>query len=744
MEMDAYPFFSTAHEFPILDLGLQQMDVSSFSSLRSAIETSPDSDTFDIKPEPPITVEHTTMITPLQAPSIGINSPTGDMASPHATPAFNAPSAPMFSSAAQSPVSDTIDATTFARLLISQQPSLASCSAPILNLPFMDQSSLSSASKHTSSSDATISPAFCPPPSSRPVRASTSNPPSSSRSSLVEKTPRRSRRISNSSSVTQRFSDLNISRTSTSTSLPPTTNASTSSTASSSTLSLVSSIPSSSSVYFPPTASALHQKRRKDKRQALRAPRPRNCFMLYRSKVLPQIMVELGTINNKIISKIAAERWRAEKEDVKAWYRMMAKRGKEEHARNNPGYKYAPYKKQMMAEMRNNAQCGHVTPACGLQGSDQDIYSAYRVDHRQDLTMGLFNEEDRTSLEPTSFDSQAQTPSSKKLNAATRLLNVLKGKSPLSSSRSPAKRFKSNEPTSSGLSSKLSGLLQPFSNTVLSPWTPSTASNGAHLITFAAGTGLIEQQLYQKNHQSQQVQSQYPNVNSLYNLTDTNSSSATLVDPLQNQWLQQRYHDPSILNDYLGLTTQQQQLAQTFSQMKEPSSYATPLAVSHPCLGFQPSTIPLPLLNKGGYDGYDLDKDLPPLPIGSFNHTGSQVLADPAVQDCQSIMAQLYANYNGAFDSSLTPPNAQSEFYLDHNDGMWSKHQQMLPLQQTQPLQQQQPPYLIKPSNPQFLSFADLMQPGEHTRGQLPQQPQHGQDPLSMSLMDLFSWPPAV
>ncbi|KAG0096187.1 hypothetical protein BGZ93_004892, partial [Podila epicladia] len=481
-------------------------------------------------------------------------------------------------------------------------------------------------------------------------------------------------------------------------------------------------------------------KRRKDKRQALRAPRPRNCFMLYRSKVLPQIMVELGTINNKIISKIAAERWRAEKEDVKAWYRMMAKRGKEEHARNNPGYKYAPYKKQMMAEMRSSAQRGQATPiACGLQGGDEDIYSAYRVNHRQDLTTGLFNEQGGSSLEPTSFDFQAQISSSKKMNAATRLLNVLKGKSPLSFSRTPAKRLKVNEPTSSGLSSKLSGLLQPFSNTLLSPWVPSTASNGAHLINFAAGADLIEQQPYQKDHQSQQIESQYPNVNNLYNLEDTNSSTATLVDPVQNQWLQQRYHDPSIMNEYLSLTTPQQ-LAQTFSQMKEPSSYATPLAVSHPNLGFQTSTIPLPLLNKGGYG---LDKDLPPLPIGSFNHTGSQALADPAEQDRQSIMAQLFANYNGAFDSSLTLPNAQSEFCLDHNnDDVWSKHQQMLlPLQQTQPLQQQQLPYLIKPSYPQFLSFADLVQPGERTQGtQLARQPQHDQDPSSMSLMDLFSW----
>ncbi|KAI8601592.1 high mobility group box domain-containing protein, partial [Dissophora ornata] len=98
------------------------------------------------------------------------------------------------------------------------------------------------------------------------------------------------------------------------------------------------------SVYFPPSASALHQKRRKAKKHALRVPRPKNCFMLYRSKILPMVMVELGMINNKIISKIAAERWHNEPEPVKAWYRLMAKRIKDEHVRNNPGYKYAPHK----------------------------------------------------------------------------------------------------------------------------------------------------------------------------------------------------------------------------------------------------------------------------------------------------------------------------------------------------------------------------------------------------------------
>ncbi|KAK3821264.1 MAG: hypothetical protein J3Q66DRAFT_280802, partial [Benniella sp.] len=98
------------------------------------------------------------------------------------------------------------------------------------------------------------------------------------------------------------------------------------------------------SIFFPPSASALHQKRRKAKKHAVRVPRPKNSFMHYRSDVSSMIMIELGMINNKIISKIAAERWNAESEPVKAWYRLKAKRCKEEHAKNYPGYKYAPNK----------------------------------------------------------------------------------------------------------------------------------------------------------------------------------------------------------------------------------------------------------------------------------------------------------------------------------------------------------------------------------------------------------------
>ncbi|KAF9394551.1 hypothetical protein CPC16_010975 [Podila verticillata] len=462
----------------------------------------------------------------------------------------------------------------------------------------------------------------------------------------------------------------------------------------------------SPSVYFPPTASALHQKRRKAKRQALRAPRPRNCFMLYRSKVLPQIMVELGIINNKIISKIAAERWRAEKEDVKAWYRMMAKRGKEEHARNNPGYKYAPYKKQMMAEM--SSVHGQVPIACVHEGSE-DMYSPCKVDYGN-LTMDHFNE--IKSLEPTS--AQTSSPS-KKGNAATRLLNVLKGKSSFSSSRSPKRSKLNNDSTSSGLSSKLSGLLQPFSN--IHPWV-SSSSTGAP-VSFTNGTGLIEQQLYlasHKDHQNQQ--NQHHNPSSLYSL-DTNPSSATLVDPLQN-WAHQRYHDPAILNDYLDITTTHQ-LAQTFSQMKEPSSLSPFPVLSY--LGPHLNASPMPSHKTG----YDINKDLPPLPV-SASHSG---FAHGAAQeqDCQSIMAQLFASYNGVYDSSMNPSNLPG-LYLGH-DCMW-KHQQ-IPLQQ--------PLYLIKPSSPQFLSFADLMQPGDHLQGPSRQQQQN---PSSMSMTDLFSWPPPM
>ncbi|KAF9355600.1 hypothetical protein BGX34_010347 [Mortierella sp. NVP85] len=78
-------------------------------------------------------------------------------------------------------------------------------------------------------------------------------------------------------------------------------------------------------------------------------------------------MIELGMINNKIISKIAAERWNAESEPVKAWYRLKAKRCKEEHARNYPGYKYAPNKKPTVAPSLHT----HIS------GGEKDMHSDY-------------------------------------------------------------------------------------------------------------------------------------------------------------------------------------------------------------------------------------------------------------------------------------------------------------------------------------------------------------------------------
>ncbi|KAG0265383.1 hypothetical protein DFQ27_000670 [Actinomortierella ambigua] len=101
--------------------------------------------------------------------------------------------------------------------------------------------------------------------------------------------------------------------------------------------------PNAAAIYFPPSMSALHQKRRKLKRHAQRVPRPKNCFMFYRSKILPAIMAEWGgLVNNRILSTIAAERWRSDESDeVRRYYQLLARQGNEEHRRIHPDYKYA-------------------------------------------------------------------------------------------------------------------------------------------------------------------------------------------------------------------------------------------------------------------------------------------------------------------------------------------------------------------------------------------------------------------
>ncbi|KAF9927528.1 hypothetical protein BGZ67_007443 [Mortierella alpina] len=549
----------------------------------------------------------------------------------------------------------------------------------------------------------------------------------------------RRRECSTASSVAQRFSDMTIAHGSTPSSLAQSSCSVNTQHLPKLTLTTASSL--SPSVYFPPSASALHQKRRKAKRHEIRAPRPKNCFMLYRSKVLPMIMVELGSINNKVISKIAAERWRAETEPIKTWYRQMAKQGKEEHARNHPGYKYAPNKKLLAMA---------TATASAPSRADRDYRGEVRDEDDEDEDMDEEDEMDAIGGNHGTRDQDAYLPDARRRSqrhSGTLGQSVSyddfrgsnkrakTGANVISRHRKPrdsnARAFSRTEGGSSGAQEYA---MDPSSSLCVSDFCAafplSTLGYNSSASSFPSlGSSLIEQQLYlqvqqptvQQSHmpllqdqdqlQASTLYTGVPGVSPFYGLTaDMNSSSSTLVDPVNN-WKTHRYQDPGTLFEHLHFADAHKLAGGSYTRdaLQEPldlqAGMKGPMEMTHILL----------------------DKDLPPLPFeiepssfddpqmilshlyAEYNNPGHQQefpLQLLAAKECEPHMFSMQDNDFG-FDDRLLRPSA-----LDELQG----HQQ---LQQ----QQQQQQYLIKPAYPTgFMSFTDI---GEG----------------AFSSMDMFTWP---
>ncbi|KAF9907764.1 hypothetical protein EC991_010634 [Linnemannia zychae] len=351
----------------------------------------------------------------------------------------------------------------------------------------------------------------------------------------------------------------------------------------------------SSSVYFPPTASALHQKRRKALKQKIQVPRPKNCFMLYRSKVLPIIMAELGSINNKIISKIAAERWRAESEPVKVWYRNMAKHGKEEHARKNPGYKYAPLNRMKMvavttvSRLKRHEEGGDtkaiVVNGGGIEVDDNDAvdgnYDDASASNRRRSTRQRLQQLQQPIVSRSSLQSQV----SRKRSTASLGL----GDQPSSSSSSL-----SNKSRNVSLHHQDSYPPLHMSANPLSSPRPSRLSMSKPSSVF---------------------QADYPiaGPTSIYNLKACqNASEETLVDPIDH-WTAHRYQDGSIYFNHASTLTSILPLSNPYKNKLGGTSMLSPAKL----MMIDPKIL--------------LEKELPPLPHemmpvaqhGSYNSSHS-------------------------------------------------------------------------------------------------------------------------
>ncbi|EIN09826.1 sox transcription factor 8, partial [Punctularia strigosozonata HHB-11173 SS5] len=68
-------------------------------------------------------------------------------------------------------------------------------------------------------------------------------------------------------------------------------------------------------------------------------PRPVNAFILFRSHLNA---TEFAGSNNRELSKVAGERWRAMSDEEKRKFVLGAEVEKAKHAEMYPGYKYTP------------------------------------------------------------------------------------------------------------------------------------------------------------------------------------------------------------------------------------------------------------------------------------------------------------------------------------------------------------------------------------------------------------------
>ncbi|XP_073429795.1 transcription factor SOX-15 isoform X2 [Dendrobates tinctorius] len=85
--------------------------------------------------------------------------------------------------------------------------------------------------------------------------------------------------------------------------------------------------------------------------------RPMNSFMVWSSEERKRVSALHPKMHNSEISRRLGAVWRALGEDERRPYREQAKRLRERHALDHPGYKYAPRKKR-----RRKAESRPATP----------------------------------------------------------------------------------------------------------------------------------------------------------------------------------------------------------------------------------------------------------------------------------------------------------------------------------------------------------------------------------------------
>ncbi|KAI9485982.1 MAG: hypothetical protein EXX96DRAFT_547226 [Benjaminiella poitrasii] len=102
------------------------------------------------------------------------------------------------------------------------------------------------------------------------------------------------------------------------------------------------------------TTKKLHSTNAASKPKISKAPRPRNSFILYRQEKQKNVTVSTMKLHSKDLSKVFAEMWKNEKEEVRMKYERMAEEEKLMHSIMYPKYKYCPKQRKETSELTDN------------------------------------------------------------------------------------------------------------------------------------------------------------------------------------------------------------------------------------------------------------------------------------------------------------------------------------------------------------------------------------------------------
>ncbi|EXJ82276.1 hypothetical protein A1O3_06089 [Capronia epimyces CBS 606.96] len=138
-----------------------------------------------------------------------------------------------------------------------------------------------------------------------------------------------------------------------------------------------------------------------------KVPRPPNAFILYRQKHHPIVRATHPLMKNNDISILLGQQWKAESEDVKAQYKVLADKMKVKHALENPGYQYAPRKaseKKRRMTARKLAKLHLSDPKSDAQANpDIEMDGAKGKQRLDDPETGAVDVGPRTFTEATPF-----------------------------------------------------------------------------------------------------------------------------------------------------------------------------------------------------------------------------------------------------------------------------------------------------------------------------------------------------